>query len=317
MEEGDLFGIRAIQSGYFGGVAQSRPVSPTGSTASNPFQAPASPILVPASPNSSMNDLPLLQVRQPSPTPPQLGMPRGFLLRSDSTRVLSPIPRHLSPRPHIRPLQPSEAELSGRINHDPVDMTIDNPESPPLQAPSSHTNYRPSTPTSPKETSRGRNRPFSPQRPPFPPRSSRRGEMLGSDSRNGSRPSSPLRHYQPSLPTDGNSYGAASPLKHYEPTHPSKDTSSSGSRAGSNPFRTSDSGIDSPTMGSSLTSNGESSASSAGSTTPPSPSSPSSLPPMKSASHFHLDKVDDSYSVTPPPPLRLAPGRQTLYYQST
>lgn len=317
MEEGDLFGIRAIQSGYFGGVAQSRPVSPTGSSTSNPFQTPASPGLVPASPNSSVNDLPLLQVRQQSPTPPQLGMPRGFLLGSESTRVLSPIPRHLSPRPHIRPLQPSEAELSGRINHDPaVNMSIDNPPSPPLHSPSSHLQYQPSTPDSPKGTNRGRSRPSSPLRPSFPPCSNSRGEMLRSKSRNGSPPSSPLRHNQPSLPTEAKSYRAASPLRHYEPTHPSKNGSSSGGSACSNRFRTYDSGSDSPTIGSSISSNRESSASSSGSRTPSPPSSQSYLPPMKSPIHFDQDKVDDPHTVTPPQPLRLAPGREALYYQS-
>lgn len=319
MEEGELFGIRAIQSGFFGGVAQSRPVSPTGSSASNPFRTPGSPILVPASPNSSTNDLPLLQVRQPSPNPPQLRMPRGFILRSDSTRVLSPIPRHLSPRPHIRPLQPSEAELSGRINHDPVaNMPVDNQSSPPLHSPSLSPQYRPPTPTSPSETSRGRSRPISPLRPSFPPQSSRRGEMLRSDSRNGSRPSSPLRHYQPRLPTDATSYRAASPLRHYKPTHSSDNpsSSSSGSSAGSNPFGTSGLGIHLSTMGSSISSNGESSASSTGSRTPPSPVSTSPLPPIKSLTHFDRDKADNSHSVTTPPPLRLAPGRETLFYHN-
>lgn len=305
MEEGDLFGIRAIQSGYFGGVAQSRPVSPTGSTASNPFQTPASPGLVPASPNSSVNDLPLLQVRQPSPAPSLLGMPKGFVLRSDSTRVLSPIPRHLSPRPHLRPLQPSGAELSGRINHDPVvNMSIGNPLSPPLLSP-----------TSPNETSSGRNRPSSPLRPSFSPRPGRRGEVVRSDSRNGDRPPSPLRHYQPSLPTDAQNHRAASPLRHYEPTHPSKDTSSSESSALHNGLQTYDSGSDSPTMGSSISSNAESSMSSIGSRSPSPPSSPSCLPPTKSPSHFDRDEADTN-SVKLPPPLRLAPGRETLYYQS-
>lgn len=317
MEEGDLFGIRALQSGYFGGVAQSRPVSPTGSTISNPFQTPASPSLVSQSPNSSVKDLPLLQVRQPSPTPPQLGMPRGFLLRSESTRVLSPIPRHLSPRPHIRPLQPSEAELSGRINHDPVvNMSTDNPPSPFFHSPSLQPLNRQTRPNSPNETTRGRSRPSSPLRPAFPSRSKSRGEMLRSNSTNGSRPSSPLRHYQPSLPADATSYRAASPLRHYEPTHPPKDTTSSGSSAHSNRSRTYDSGSDSPTMGSSISSIGESSASSTGSRTPSPPSSPPYLRPMESPFDFHRDKVNDAHSVTPPQPLRLAPGRETLYYQS-
>lgn len=317
MEEGDLFGIRAIESGYFGGIAQSRPVSPTGSAISNPFQTPASPSLVSQSPNSSVKDLPLLEVRQPSPTPPHLGMPRGFLLRTESTRVLSPIPRHLSPRPHIRALQPSEAELSGRINHDPVvNMSIDIPPSPLSHSPSLQPLYRQTTPNSPNETTRGRSRPSSPLRPTFPQQSNSRGEMLRSRSNNGSRPSSPLRHYQPRLPADASSYRAASPLRHYEPTHPPKETSSSGSSARSNHFRTYDSGSDSPTMGSSISSIEESSASSTGSRTPSPPSSPPYLRPMESPFHFDRDKVNDAHSVTPPQPLRLAPGRETLYYQS-
>lgn len=317
MEEGDLFGIRAIQSGYFGGVAQSRPVSPTGSTISNPFQTPASSSPVPRSPNSSVKDLPLLQVRQPSPTPPQLGMPRGFLLRSESTRVLSPIPRHLSPRPHIRPLQPSEAELSGRINHDPVvNISMDNPPSPVFHSPYLQPQYRQTTPTSPNETTCSRSRPSSPLRPTLSARSKSRSEMLRSNSKNGSRPSSPLRHYQPSLLADAKRYRAASPLRHYEPTNTPKNTSSSGNSARSNRFRTYDSGSDSPTMGSSISSNGESSASSTGSRTPSPPSSPPYLRPMESPFHFGRDKVNDAHSVTPPQPLRLAPGRETLYYQS-
>lgn len=316
MEEGDLFGIRAIESGYFAGIAQSRPVSPTGSTISNPFQTPAAPSLVSRSSNSSVKDLPLLEVRQPSPTPPHLGMPRGFLLRTESTRVLSPIPRHLSPRPHIRALQPSEAELSGRINHDPVvNMSIDNPPSPLSHSPSLQPLNRQTTSNSPNETTRGKSRPSSPLRPTFPQRSNSRGEMLRSNSKNGSRPSSPLRHYQPRLPAEATSYRAASPLRHYEPTHPRKETSSSGSSARSNHFRTYDSGSDSPTMGSSISSIEESSASSTGSRTP-SPSSPPYLRPMESPFHFDRDKVNDAHSVTPPQPLRLAPGRETLYYQS-
>lgn len=317
MEEGDLFGIRAIESGYFGGVAQSRPVSPTGSTISNPFQTPASPSLVSQSANSSVKDLPLLEVRQPSPIPPNLGMPRGFLLRTESTRVLSPIPRHLSPRPHIRALQPSEAELNGRINHDPVvNTSIENPPSPLSPLPPLQTLYRQTTPNSPNETTRGRSRPSSPLRPTFPQRSNSCGEILRIYSRNGSRSSSPLRHYQPRLPADATSYRAASPLRHYEPAHPPKEASSSGNSAHSNHLRTYDSGgsgSDSPTMGSSISSIEESSASSTGSRTPSPPSSPPYLRPMESPLHVDRNKDNDAHSVTPPQPLRLAPGRETLY----
>jgi len=34
LDEGDLFGVRALEAGYFGGVAQSRPSSPAPSTSS-------------------------------------------------------------------------------------------------------------------------------------------------------------------------------------------------------------------------------------------------------------------------------------------
>lgn len=42
MEEGDLFGVRAIQSGFYGGVAQSAPSSPVGSRAPSLYNQPTS-----------------------------------------------------------------------------------------------------------------------------------------------------------------------------------------------------------------------------------------------------------------------------------
>ncbi|KAG9228831.1 hypothetical protein BJ875DRAFT_355174, partial [Amylocarpus encephaloides] len=36
LDEGDLFGVRALEGGYFGGVAQSRPNSPTPSYVLSP-----------------------------------------------------------------------------------------------------------------------------------------------------------------------------------------------------------------------------------------------------------------------------------------
>ena len=43
MEEGELFGVRAIQSGFYGGVAQSAPSSPVGSRAPSLYNQPTSP----------------------------------------------------------------------------------------------------------------------------------------------------------------------------------------------------------------------------------------------------------------------------------
>jgi hypothetical protein len=101
--EGDLFGARALEHGYFGGVAQSRSNSPSPSYVLSPdttvvdwsssdklrnFSAASSVVDFPRSGNTSVSSLPIgadWSTRKPSP------------LR----------------------LQPSDAELSGRINHDP------------------------------------------------------------------------------------------------------------------------------------------------------------------------------------------------------
>jgi hypothetical protein len=102
--EGDLFGVRALEHGYFGGVAQSRPSSPTPSyrlapntalvdwsKAPKPGSSSSSLVDYPSSRNGSVSSLPMsinLQKHKPSP------------LR----------------------LQPSDAELNGRRNHDPASV---------------------------------------------------------------------------------------------------------------------------------------------------------------------------------------------------
>ena len=65
-EEGHLFGVRAIESGFYGGVAQSRPTSraesthsPQGSQSSTLIGGRISPKLVHVSPNASVISLPL------------------------------------------------------------------------------------------------------------------------------------------------------------------------------------------------------------------------------------------------------------------
>lgn len=130
LDEGDLFGIRAIQSGYFGGVAQSRPVSPVrshspeGSTSNTLLGSRPSPKLVATTPMSSVTVLPL-DARQSSPSP--LGHDASSL--REGSRSMATPRRNLTP---VNPrLQPSEAELSGRINHDPVvNMSLEIPPSP-------------------------------------------------------------------------------------------------------------------------------------------------------------------------------------------
>ncbi|KAF8467423.1 hypothetical protein BDZ91DRAFT_793771 [Kalaharituber pfeilii] len=46
-DEGDLFGIRALEKGFFGGVAQSRPVTPIASRSQTPAPSSSSLTLVP------------------------------------------------------------------------------------------------------------------------------------------------------------------------------------------------------------------------------------------------------------------------------
>lgn len=127
LDEGDLFGVRAIQSGYYGGVAQSRPVSEAGShspdesSSTFPGSHP-SPNLVATTPMSSVTSLPL-DARHGSPGRPSLLLPTGVGRTATPQRTI--------PRPIKSALQPSEAELSGRINHDPaVNMSLEIPPSP-------------------------------------------------------------------------------------------------------------------------------------------------------------------------------------------
>lgn len=111
-DEGDLFGVRALEAGYFGGVAQSRPTSPTGSS---------------RHPSSSTNTL---VGSAASPTPKLISpatsvvhLPHGRT-RSDAS---SPLRRN---PPMMLRLEPSQAELNGRMNHGAVEVTVEAPQSP-------------------------------------------------------------------------------------------------------------------------------------------------------------------------------------------
>jgi hypothetical protein len=121
-DEGDLFGIRAIEAGFYAGVAQSRPTSRAGSRAgsiaghpnlstSTLVANPNSPLLKPHSNGGSMVSLPLAG--------------------KNGNRDSETLPDR-RPSPSNIKLRPSEAELNGRHNpYDPaVDMSLDVPASP-------------------------------------------------------------------------------------------------------------------------------------------------------------------------------------------
>ncbi|MCJ1466853.1 hypothetical protein MMC07_005474 [Pseudocyphellaria aurata] len=128
LDEGDLFGVRAIQSGFYGGVAQSRPASAAGSHSPDDLSSNAflgshpSPSVMATTPMTSVISLPLDVNNGSSPrkSPP---LPTGV--------GRTATPQRPNPRPTKSGLRPSEAELSGRINHDPaVNMSLEIPPSP-------------------------------------------------------------------------------------------------------------------------------------------------------------------------------------------
>jgi hypothetical protein len=106
-DEGDLFGIRAIEAGFYAGVAQSRPTSRAGSVSGPPTMSTStlvgganSPLMKGHSTNNSVLSL-------------NLGGD------ANSQRRVSP--------PTLK-LRPSEAELTGK--HGAVDMSLHVPPSP-------------------------------------------------------------------------------------------------------------------------------------------------------------------------------------------
>lgn len=121
-DEGDLFGIRAIEAGFYAGIPQSRPTSRAGSVVDSPAMSSStlvggfnSPKIQTHSMASSVTTLPLAHT-------------------NDRNRDSDTLPSHSPPRRKSPPafkLRPSEAELSGRINHNAaVNMNLDMPPSP-------------------------------------------------------------------------------------------------------------------------------------------------------------------------------------------
>lgn len=104
-DEGDLFGIRAIEAGFYAGVAQSRPVSRANSVHGDPSLS--SSTLVGANPSS-----PLMKGQSANNSSLSLNLNAG------NGRAGSK-------------LRPSEAELNGGRNHNgAVDMNLNVPPSP-------------------------------------------------------------------------------------------------------------------------------------------------------------------------------------------
>lgn len=112
-DEGDLFGIRAIEAGFYAGVAQSRPTSRAGSVIEHPNMSTST--LVGNNPSSPL-------MKGHSTTNSVLSLQLG----SNDTNSQ----RRKSPPTKLRP---SEAELNGRRNHNgAVDMSLHVPPSPGL-----------------------------------------------------------------------------------------------------------------------------------------------------------------------------------------
>ncbi|KAJ4356544.1 uncharacterized protein N0V89_004578 [Didymosphaeria variabile] len=135
-DEGDYFGIRALEAGFYAGVAQSRPTSRAGSVAGSPYMSTSTLVGGAGNPKDSMNSsvttLPLAHTKE-----------RNQNSFRDSDTLPSPQsespPRMKSP-PAIR-LAPSTAELTGRHRlSEAVDMNLSVPPSPTVsRGPSSPT----------------------------------------------------------------------------------------------------------------------------------------------------------------------------------
>ena len=130
-DEGDFFGIRALEAGFYAGVAQSRPTSRAGSVAGSPYMSTSTlvggggahtPKDSMHSMNSSVTTLPVAHTKD-----------RNHNSYRDSETLPSPqseTPARRKTPPAIR-LAPSTAELTGRHRlSDAVDMNRVVPPSP-------------------------------------------------------------------------------------------------------------------------------------------------------------------------------------------
>ncbi|KAF2793909.1 hypothetical protein K505DRAFT_361588 [Melanomma pulvis-pyrius CBS 109.77] len=130
-DEGDLFGIRAIEAGFYAGIPQSRPTSRAGSFVGGPG----------VNSNALIGSLSALKMNTNSMASSVTSLPLAHTPggNRDSDYLPDSPPRRKGP-PTIT-LRPSEAEMNGRINHNgAVNMALNVPPSPVLaRAPRSPT----------------------------------------------------------------------------------------------------------------------------------------------------------------------------------
>ncbi|KAH9868071.1 hypothetical protein IAQ61_007378 [Plenodomus lingam] len=119
-DEGDLFGIRAIEAGFYAGVAQSRPTSRAGSVMSIQHPSMSTSTLVGGNVSS-----PLMKGQMNNNNSSVLSLHLGA---PDAN------PQHRASSPGSK-LLPSDAELNGRRHHGAVDMSLQVPPSPSSHAP--------------------------------------------------------------------------------------------------------------------------------------------------------------------------------------
>lgn len=117
-DEGDLFGVRAIEAGFFAGIPQSRPTSRAGSIAGSPSMS--SSTLIGGFNSSKLNSM----------ASSVTDLPLAHTNNRDSDVLPSNSPPQRKSPPALR-LAPSEAEMAGRHNHNAsVNMGLVVPPSP-------------------------------------------------------------------------------------------------------------------------------------------------------------------------------------------
>ncbi|KAK0659662.1 hypothetical protein DIS24_g3912 [Lasiodiplodia hormozganensis] len=145
-DEGDLFGVRALEAGYYGGVAQSRPSSPSPSSMGSSSRHPS------ISTNTLIGSAASQTPKLISPSTSVTTLPHSRHISEVATPRTPSSPPRRNPPPTLR-LEPSQAELTGRKNHGVVEVFVHRPTSPEERmSPVSPTT--PTSPLSPKSTSR-------------------------------------------------------------------------------------------------------------------------------------------------------------------
>ena len=123
-DEGDLFGIRAIEAGFYAGIPQSRPTSRAGSIAGSPSMSSSTLI------GGGGLNTPKIQSNSMNNSVTSLPLARTTERYRDSETLPSDSPPQNKATPAIR-LQPSDAQVTGNINHSSaVNMSLNVPPSP-------------------------------------------------------------------------------------------------------------------------------------------------------------------------------------------